>query len=92
MSNPARIRIDRLSLTLHGVSRLVAEQAAEGLDAELQRRLGTFPSNRPLTLERGRIALQPVHIRGLDAAALRGAIADRLVDQISSLAGGKGGA
>lgn len=88
--NSLRVRIDRLNLTLHGVSKLVAEHAVSGLDEELRRRLRTLPSFQPLSVHRSGASPPSIRGRNLDAATLRGLIADRLADQIRRAAGSEG--
>lgn len=80
------IRVDRLQLSLHGVSAELAERAMDGLDAELRRRLGRLsPADLPLA-DRAELALGTIRVTGrIDAASLRGLIAERLV---ASLQGG----
>lgn len=73
------LQIDRIHIALHGVSASMAEAAADGLEAELRRRLGT--SGR--TEDVAELSLGPLDGRAvLDAAALRGLIAQRLVDAL----------
>ncbi|SFA78420.1 hypothetical protein SAMN05421688_0858 [Poseidonocella pacifica] len=75
--------IDRLSLTLHGVSEDMAAAAMEGLEAALARRLGAMRPHggRDIPALSLRAADLP---RGADAAALRGLIADRLAEALAA--------
>ena len=88
----SRVSIDvgRLDLALHGVSAAVAEAAVEGLEGALRRRLGALPPDRRGAFEQADLALGALESgSALDAGALRGIIADRLVEAI--LAAGHGG-
>ena len=78
------IDIDRIQIALHGVSAQVVEAATEGLDKEVRRRLGVLPHLDMSAFDMGELALGSVESKAvLDAAALRGIIADRLVQAIS---------
>lgn len=78
-----QIEIDRIQIALYGVSSQVAEAAAEDLDTELKRRLGVFPANDMAAFDMGDLAIGSVESEtALDAAALRGILADRLVQVI----------
>jgi hypothetical protein len=77
------IDIERLVISLHGVSAQVAEAAATGLEAEIRRRLGALAVCEMTSLELGDLTMSPVHTETvLDASAVRGIIADRLVAAI----------
>ena len=77
------IEIERLAVSLHGVSSQVVEAAATGLEAEITRRLGQLALSDTRSLNPGDVAMSPVHTKkGLDASALRGIIADRLTEAI----------
>jgi hypothetical protein len=77
------IEIDRIQIALYGVSSQVAEAAAVDLDAELKRRLGVFPQHDMAAFDMGELAIGSVESEAaLDAAALRGIIADRIVQVI----------
>lgn len=79
------IDIDRLSIALHGVSAGVAEAAATGLDEELRRRLGNLAGRSLVSGDLGVVRIDAIAATGvLDAAALRGLIAERLVFALSS--------
>ncbi|MCP4341210.1 MAG: hypothetical protein GY799_20595 [Desulfobulbaceae bacterium] len=80
-----RIEIDRIQIALHGVSSQVVEAATVDLEQELRRRLGGFPHNDMTAFDMGELALGAVESKvTLDAAALRGIIADRLVQAIGN--------
>lgn len=80
--------INRIDIALHGVSADLASAVADGLDAEIRRRLGA------LRIDQGRIggthsvdvselAIAPVSLRaGTDAAALRGLLAEHIVQAL----------
>ena len=81
--NSTVIEIERLAVSLHGVSSQVVEAAATGLEAEITRRLGGLALSDTKSLNLGDVAMSPVHTKTvLDASALRGIIADRLTDAI----------
>ncbi|MBB3191873.1 hypothetical protein [Halomonas cerina] len=79
MSN-VDLQLERLQISLHGVSAEVAESAMTGLDEELRRRLGGLSAaDLPLS-DQAELALGAIHVQGrIDPAALRGLIAQRLV-------------
>ncbi|MFN3324552.1 MAG: hypothetical protein ACK5AZ_13730 [Bryobacteraceae bacterium] len=78
-----RIELNRIRLTLHGVSPAVAEAAVAGLDAELRLRLADAPwsTARPISIDVPSVSVRAVAPVG-DAAALRAVIADQLAEQI----------
>ena len=77
------IEIDRIQIALHGVSSQVVEAAAMDLDQELRRRLGVFPQNDMAAFDMAELAIGSVKSEAtLDAAALRGIIAERIAQVI----------
>lgn len=76
--------IERLSITLHGVSADLADAAASGLEDALQRRLGGLRLDRAASLPDLRIGPLDLPHRA-DAAALRELIAERLVEAIDRM-------
>lgn len=77
------IDINRINIALHGVSALVAEAAVAGLEGELKRRLGVTSVGNMAAFDIGELSIGPVHSdMVLDAAALRGIIAERLAEVI----------
>jgi hypothetical protein len=76
------IEIDRVDIALAGVSALVAEQAAAGLEAELRRRLGSvragITTDAVPELSVGPLELPPA----ADATALRTLIAQHLIEAL----------
>jgi hypothetical protein len=75
--------IDRLSLSLHGVSAEVAREAVADLAQELRRRLSSLPPQSLPSLDMGGLAVGPLSAHStLDAAALRGLIADRVMQAL----------
>jgi hypothetical protein len=77
------IEIDRIQIALHGVSAQVVEAAAMDLDQELRRRLGVFPQNDMAAFDMAELAIGSVKSEvTLDAAALRGIIAERMAQVI----------
>lgn len=82
-----RVDISRIQVGLHGISAEVVAEAATGLESELKRRLGAFAGDAGdlAAIDIGALAIGPIHSSTvLDAAALRGIIADRLVDAVRS--------
>ncbi len=81
------IDIDRIKVALYGVSAQVVESAAAGLEAELKRRLGVLPRGDMAAFDMGELAIGPVHQEAvLDAASLRGIIAEHIMQAIRSQA------
>jgi hypothetical protein len=81
--SPSRIGIDRLAITLHGVSETVAEQAADNLERLLRVRLAAGPCSvrSDLPGDLASLCLPPVEdAAALDGSALAEIIADRLVE------------
>ena len=77
------IEIDRIQITLYGVSSRIAEAAAVELDSELKRRLGAIAQHDMASFDMGELAIGSVQSKAApDAAALRGIIADRIVQVI----------
>lgn len=75
------IDINRLSINLHGVSPMLAEQAVEGLEQELRRRLGFLADGDLANFDIAELSLGPVHsTTHLDAAGLRSLLVERLVE------------
>jgi hypothetical protein len=76
------IEIDRVNITLHGISAALAEEAVNGLGTELRRRLGALrgsvQANAVPALQVGRLDLG----QRVDAIALRQLIAERLLDAL----------
>jgi hypothetical protein len=80
----ANVNIDRIKMTLYGVSAQVVESATAGLEAELKRRLGVLPEGDMAAFDVGELAIGPLHSETvLDAAALRAIISERLAESIS---------
>lgn len=77
------IDINRLTINLHGISAMLAEQAVNGLEQELQRRLGVLAKGELSDFDIGDLSLGPIHsTTQLDAAALRSLLVERLITQI----------
>jgi len=80
----AKINIDKLTISLHGVSSIVAEEALSGLGGELKRRFNEFQLQDLIFRDLNNLSLSPVQVESvLDAGALRGIIADRLIESIT---------
>ena len=81
------VDIGRLTVAVHGVSALVAEQALAGLEDELRRRLGSLHGSWETAaipaLRVGPLDLPP----GANAAALRHLVAERLLQAVLKSAG-----
>jgi hypothetical protein len=77
--------IGRVAISLHGVSREIAEDALSGLEGELARRIGAIGPrpDRYAPGDLGEIALGPLTASAnIDAAALRALIAEALVGHV----------
>lgn len=75
----ARVSIERLRISLHGVSAETAEAAVRDLAGELRRRWGGRALEELPRVDLGVIAIGPFTTDAtLDAAALRAVIAERL--------------
>lgn len=88
--SPWRIAIDRLAITLHGVSETVAEQAAGNVERLLRARLaaGARSVRSDLPGDLASLRLSPVEATAaLDGAVLAGIIAERLADWLTVPAG-----
>jgi NAD(P)-dependent dehydrogenase (short-subunit alcohol dehydrogenase family) len=73
-----KLSVDRLVLSLHGISADIAKAAVENLSEELSRTLGG-PRREWLNRDIGVVLIGPVETRATaDAGALRGLIAERL--------------
>ena len=78
-----RLNIERINVSLHGVSAAVVEQASENLESELKRRLGTIRVSQRGAADPGFLNLGPIHVEpSADGAALRGLIAERLTAEL----------
>lgn len=79
------IDIQRLTISLHGISAEVVEQAVSGLEQELQRRLGVWPCGELTALDMVELSLPRIESEQiLDSSALRGLIAERLATALLS--------
>jgi hypothetical protein len=84
------IDIDRLRISLHGVSAQMIDEAMLGIDKELSLRLqkqglGRGPAQRAFAVSIDEMALSPIHSDAtLNVAGLRGLIADRLCEAIQT--------
>jgi len=79
--SPSRITIDRLAISLHGVSETVAEQAADNLERLLRARLAAGPRSvrSDLPGDLASLRISPVELAAsLDGAALAEILADHL--------------
>ncbi|MDY6979904.1 MAG: hypothetical protein SV201_08490 [Pseudomonadota bacterium] len=85
------IEISRLTINLHGVSATLAEQAVDGLEQELHRRLGVLARGDLASYDVAELSLGPVYMdTQADAAALRSLLVDRLIMQIQRGYNGEG--
>lgn len=74
-----QINIQRLSVSLHGVSTSLIEQAGQDLESELRRQLGTNQASQRGAADPGGRNLGPINITPTtDGATLRSLIAERL--------------
>ncbi len=82
------VDIDRLNISLHGLSAQLIDAAMQGLDKELGRRLGMRGLGQPLStglsnIQIDQISLDSIHINNpIDSATLRVLIAERLHEAI----------
>lgn len=77
------VDLGRVTLSLHGVSAQMAEEAVDGLGEELRRRLGALALGDVASFDCAELALAPFTAPTvLDAGALRGMIAERLTAAI----------
>lgn len=77
--------IERVGISLHGVSQEVAQDAVSGLEGELVRRIATFASRAAVLdhADLAEVALGPLTVpANIDAGALRALIADALIGQL----------
>lgn len=79
------IEIDRLNISVHGISAQIVEEAALDLETELRRRLGSLRGSVPAhTVAELRVAPLDLNHR-IDADALRALVAERLLDALRVL-------
>ncbi len=78
-----RFDVDRLVLSLHGVSADIARAAAENLGAELRRRL-SGGAREWIHDDFGVVLIGPIEAATLDPASLRGLIADRIAESLGA--------
>ena len=82
------VDIDRLNISLHGLSAQLIEEATQGLDKELSRHLGMrglgqHLSTAPDNIQIDQVRLDSIHIdNSIDSATLRVLIAERLLEAI----------
>ena len=75
--------IDRLQITVHGVSSQVVEEAVQLLGDELRRRLGVQRLMDLAGFDSAELVLDPIRTSSrLDSASLSGLIADRLMSAL----------
>lgn len=80
----AKMNIDKLIISLHGVSAIIAEEALSGLAGELRRRFNEFQLQDLVLRDLNNLSLSPIRVESvLDAGTLRGIIADRLIESIT---------
>jgi hypothetical protein len=83
------VRLNRLNITLHGVSAQIVEAAIDGLDHALYERIGRAGLNCITSCDLSELSASPIQVNHrLDPAALRGLIADRLLDMLQRLSQG----
>ncbi len=77
------IELDRVNVSLADVSSLVVEQALDGLEAELRRRLSERDLRRVGAAEIPSLGLGPLEVPPrVDAAQLRTLLAEQLADAV----------
>lgn len=86
------IEIGRINVALHGVSTLIVEEALSGLEQELSRRVGVCRLGDLKQLDLAELSLPTLNSEMvLDPAALRGIIAERLVQALLADGSRQGG-
>ena len=84
------ININRLNISVHGLSAQLIEEAVHGLDKELGKRVCLQGFGQPLltgsvNIQTDQISLDAVHIdSAIDSATLRGLIAERLLEALDA--------
>ncbi|VAW69253.1 hypothetical protein MNBD_GAMMA10-3355 [hydrothermal vent metagenome] len=78
------IDINRISISLHGISSEVVEAAVNGLESELVRRLSSLTFNHLSNYDAGDLSIGPIYKTSrLDAISLRNLIVENVIDRIS---------
>lgn len=81
--NALHLELDRVNVSLGGVSSLVVEQALYGLEAELQRQLGGLDLSRVGPAEIPSLGLGPLEVPPrADAVQVRSLLAQQLTDTL----------
>ena len=74
-----RINIERVNVSMHGVSAAIVEQVTQNFEAELRRQLGTIRLSQGNVVDLEALDLGPINIEAAtDGETLRGLIAERL--------------
>ena len=74
-----RINIERINVSMHGVSATIVEQATQNFEAELRRQLGAVRLSQGNDVDLESLDLGPINIESTtDGETLRGLIAERL--------------
>lgn len=77
------VDIDRMNLSLHGISSAIVEQSIQGLEDELHRRLGVLANQDMASFDITTLSIGPIKTdMKVDATTLRHLIADRIVEVI----------
>lgn len=82
-----RVFLDRLSLRLHGISPQIAQDAMEGLDRELARRISRLPIAALAPVDMAGLSISADMPRSGGSAALRALIAERVVAGLAGRTG-----
>lgn len=84
-----RIELNRLNVSVAGVSSLIVEDAMDGLRGALMARLAASPLKEIVGASVPRLVVGPINVRpGVSATALRSIIAERLLEAVVRVGGG----
>jgi len=79
MMSRYRINIERVNVSMHGVSAAIVEQATQNFEAELRRQVGAIRLSQENDVDLESLDLGPINIEATtDGETLRGLIAGRL--------------
>lgn len=86
-----RLQLDRLDISLHGISPEVIDRAMQGLEGALAQRLGQIRGAAGSALQRVEIDIGAVHLDNApDAEGLRALLVERVADALQQAVGGRG--
>lgn len=74
-----RVNIERVNVSMHGVSAAIVEQTTQNFETELKRQLGSVRLSQGNAVDLKSLDLGPINIEsGTDAETLRSLIAEHL--------------